>query len=78
MSSTAGFQTATVRKDIMTAYTIDAENNITAFGSLKQIDGSDQGIEKFDNLEELAALAGQWPGTRLVEIWNSLTGVEPV
>jgi uncharacterized protein DUF3489 len=62
----------------MTAYTIDAENNITVFASLNQIEGSEEGTETFSNPEELAALAGQWPGARLVEIWNSLPGVEPV
>jgi len=62
----------------MTAYTIDTDNNITVFGSLKEIGGGEEGNESFSNLEELAVLAGQWPGARLVEIWNSLPGVEPV
>jgi hypothetical protein len=78
MSSTVGPTGDRQKKDIMTAYTIDAENNITAFVSLKEIQGSDEGIETFSDVEELAALASQWPGARLVEIWNSLTGVEPV
>ena len=78
MSSTVGPTGDRQKKDIMTAYTIDAENNITAFVSLKEIQGSDEGIETFSDVEELAALAGQWQGARLVEIWNSLPGVEPV
>jgi len=65
-------------KDIMTAYTIDTENNITAFASLKEIEGGEEGTQTFSNLEELAVLAGQWPGARLVEIWNSLPRVKPV
>src|ERR1700676_1246637 len=69
---------ARVRKDNMTAFTIDAENNITAFASLKEIQGSEDGTETFTNLEELAALADKWPGGRLVEVWNCLPGVQPV
>jgi hypothetical protein len=62
----------------MTTFTIDAESNITAFASLKEIQGSEAGTETFTNQEELAALADKWPGGRLVEIWNSLPGVPPV
>jgi hypothetical protein len=80
MSSTARLPSRQrSEKDIMTTYTIDAENNnITVFASLKEIEGSEEGTQTFSNQEELAALAGQWPGARLVEIWNSLPGVEPV
>src|SRR5580704_15106697 len=35
-------------------------------------------FETFASQKELAALAAQWPAKRLVAIWNSLTGVEPV
>ena len=62
----------------MTAFTIDAENNITVFASLKEIQGSEEGTEAFTNQEEFAALADKWAGGRLVEIWNSLPGVQPV
>jgi hypothetical protein len=62
----------------MSAYTIDRENNITVFDSSKEIEASGGETESFSNSEDLAALADQWPGTRLVEIWNSLPGVEPV
>src|SRR5450755_260801 len=62
----------------MTAFTINAENNITVFASLKEIQGSEEGTETFANQEELAALADKWPGGRLVEIWNSLPGVQTV
>src|SRR4029077_20291633 len=34
--------------------------------------------EIFSNPEDLAALADQWPGARLVEIWSGLPGVAPV
>ena len=62
----------------MPTFTIDTENNITVFASLKQIEGDGEGTEIFSSDEELTALATNWPGARLVEIWNSLPGVEPV
>ena len=62
----------------MTAFTIDSENNITVFASLKEIPGSEEGTETFTTQEELTALADKWPGDRLVEVWNSLPGVQPV
>jgi hypothetical protein len=62
----------------MPTFTIDNENNITVFSSLKEVEGSGAGTESFSSADELAGLAKNWPGARLVEIWNSLPGVEPV
>ena len=63
----------------MQTFTIDHENNITVFASEKQAKASDAtGAEAFTSREELTKLAAEWPGGRLVEIWNSLTGVDPV
>jgi hypothetical protein len=62
----------------MTAFTIDTENNISVSGSSPQIKASENGSETFSNPQELDKLAARWPGARLVEIWNSLPGVEPV
>ena len=63
----------------MRTFIIDSENNITIFASEKQAKSSDaNGVESFTTQEEMTKLAGTWPGGRLVEIWNSLTGVEPV
>ena len=62
----------------MTAFTIDGENNITVFASLKEIPGSEERIETFSSPEELASLAEKWPAARLVESWNSLPGVQAV
>jgi Protein of unknown function (DUF3489) len=67
-----------IRKESMTTFTIDAENKIIFFAALKQIQGSEAGTETFTNLEELTALAVNWPGVRLVDVWNSLPGVQPV
>ena len=62
----------------MTRFKIDTENNITAFGSSEQIKDSGGETEIFASRQELATLAKTWPATRLVEIWNSLPGIEPV
>jgi Protein of unknown function (DUF3489) len=79
MSSTVWLRSRqTSERDIMTTYTIDAENNTTAFGSEKEAASGGEGAEVFATGEELAALSGEWPGARLVEIWNSLPGVEAV
>jgi hypothetical protein len=59
-------------------FTIDVDNNITVLASSQQIEEREEGTETFSNPQELAALAAKWPGARLVEIWNSLPGVEPV
>jgi hypothetical protein len=62
----------------MHAFTIDAGNNITVFGSLRETEGRGAGIESFASAQELRGLAARWPGARLVEIWNGLPGVEPI
>ena len=60
-------------------FTIDTENNITAYASRAEAPAKfDTGIEHFNSEKDLAQLAGSWPMARLVEIWNSLTGVIPV
>src|SRR6185295_11669776 len=62
----------------MTTFRIDAENNITALGGSEQIEESGGKTETFGNLRELTALAEKWSAARLVEIWSSLPGVQPV
>src|ERR1700693_5514640 len=59
-------------------FTIDVDNNITVLAASEKIEERQEGTETFGSPQELAALAAQWPGSRLVEIWNSLPGVEPV
>ncbi len=59
-------------------FTIDVANNITVLDSAEKIEERREGTETFSSSQELDALAGKWPGSRLVEIWNSLPGVEPV
>ena len=52
----------------MPAFTIDAENNITVFASLKESEASGEGTETFSDLEELAVLALSLPGFRLTRV----------
>jgi len=59
-------------------FTIDVDNNITVLASSQETEMPEEGTETFNSPQELSALAGKWPGSRLVEIWNSLPGVEPV
>ncbi len=63
----------------MPTFTIDCDGNITAFASQKEAQAADvAGAEYFESPEQLAKLAAAWPGSRLVEIWNSIPGVTPV
>jgi hypothetical protein len=70
----------------MTTFTIDCDNNITAFASLEAAQAAGiAGAEYFSSAEELTQLAASWPiaGTRgrgsskLRELLNSLPGVPP-
>ena len=63
----------------MTTFTIDEQNNITAFGSAEEAAAAT--VTPFDSSssqQELAKLVAGWPAERLVAVWNSLPGVEPV
>jgi hypothetical protein len=59
-------------------FTIDADNNITVLASSQQTEEREEGTDAFSSSQELATLAAKWAGSRLVEIWNGLPGVEPV
>ena len=62
----------------MNIFTIDDDNNITLSASAAEATERRAGMESFHSLQELAGLAAQWPTSRLLAIWNSLPGVEPV
>ena len=63
----------------MKTFTIDNENNITAFPTPDHAEAAvGVGAQPFTSQKQLAALAATWPPERLVEVWNSLPGVEPV
>ena len=60
-------------------FTIDAENNISVFGTQEEAAATiTTACEFFTSGKELAQLAAAWPAERLVAIWNSLPGVKPV
>ncbi len=61
----------------MTTFTIDTDHNITAYGSAEEA-ASNPEAEQFSSAKQLGKLAEKWPGTRLVEVWNSLPGQKPV
>src|ERR1035437_390752 len=62
----------------MNTFTIDTNNNITAFASLDQAQAAKiHNAEYFGSPQELAKLVASWPRNRTVAIWNSFAGVEP-
>jgi len=61
----------------MKTFTIDSDDNISVFSSAEEA-GQKAGVERFHSIDQLMALAESWPANRLIEIWNSLTGVKPV
>ena len=62
----------------MKTFTIDVDDNISAFADRGAIGPLPPGTEQFRSTAELAILAAEWPAKRLVEVWNSLPGVQPV
>ena len=58
----------------MTTFTIDADNNITAFAAAEQIS---EGQDPFTSEKEFASLSADWPITRFVEVWNAFAGAPP-
>src|SRR5580698_7931866 len=69
-------QSVEPRRTIMTTFTMDNENNITAFGTPEEAAATTTTpFDTFASQKELAELATAWPPERLVAIWNSLAGV---
>jgi hypothetical protein len=58
----------------MTTFTIDTDNNITAFAAAEQIS---EGQDRFATEKEFAKLSADWPITRFVEVWNAFAGAPP-
>src|SRR5262249_2227479 len=55
-------------KQQMTTFTIDSENNIAAHAAVPT---NMESAQAFATEKELAKLAAEWPGSRLVDVWNS-------
>ncbi len=58
----------------MPTFSIDTENNITAFTAAEQVP---EGHDRFASEKEFAKLSTGWPITRFVEVWNGFAGVVP-
>jgi len=58
----------------MTTFTIDPDNNITAFAHPQEAEAAASG-QSFASLEALATLTASWPMDRFVMVWNSFAGV---
>lgn len=62
----------------MTTFVIVTDHNLTAFATPEETqDLVALGGQAFTSEKELGQLAAAWPGSRLVEIWNSFAGVTP-
>jgi len=63
----------------MTTFTIESDNNITAFAALE--DALNHGIGStegtFSSEKELTKLSAAWPTARFAEVWNGFAGVVP-
>src|SRR5258708_37630753 len=67
-------QQAARRNSKMATFTIDTDNNIAAHAAVPaNLDNQ----QAFATEKELAKLSAEWPGSRLVDIWNSFAGVAP-
>src|ERR1019366_2982384 len=63
----------------MKTFTIDEQNNITAFGTQEEAAATTTTpFDSFASEQELAELAKAWPPERFVAVWNSIPGVKPV
>ena len=60
----------------MPIFTIDTDNNITAF-SAKDAKAADSGAESFSSKRDLGKLTADWPMSRLIDTWNHFAGVVP-
>src|SRR5260221_12630402 len=63
----------------MATFTIDNEDNITVFASAEEAAqaGGATAIQ-FDSQAALARVSADWPLSRFVEIWNSISGNKQV
>lgn len=63
----------------MNTFTIDTEDNITAHAGQVNLATCEEAMcERLRSEKELAKLTESLPAARLLAIWNSLPGVEPV
>ena len=59
----------------MATFTINDDNNITVFASAEEAaQAGDRTAIHFDSQAALAKVSADWPLSRFVEIWNSISG----
>jgi hypothetical protein len=58
----------------MSTFTIDQDNNITAYPNATDASECNPDLAQFDSETALAKLSAGWPMSRFVEIWNSIPG----
>src|SRR5260370_19043413 len=58
----------------MPTFTIDTENNVTAYTTPDEAAQADASLPRFSSEAELAKLAADWPTDRLIDLWNSIPG----
>src|ERR1035438_5396609 len=79
VSNVVTAQSAARKENDMTIFTIDEQNNITAFASQEEATAaSTTPFDSFGSEQQLAELVAGWPAARRVALWNSLPGVTPV
>jgi hypothetical protein len=61
----------------MKVFTIDGNNTIAVHATVQDAEAV-AGAERFRSEAGLEKIAADWPMIRLVEIWNSLSGVTAV
>jgi hypothetical protein len=63
----------------MTTFSIDPDNNITVHATPEGAAATTTTpFDTFSSQQELAELAKSWPAKRLLAIWSSLPGVQPI
>ena len=58
----------------MNVFTIDTDNNITAFATAEEASQAGADLTQFDSQAALAKLSADWPLSRFVEIHHSIPG----
>jgi hypothetical protein len=67
------------RNNKVSTFTIDNDNNITAYASAEEVPQDEAtGLMQFASEAALTKVAADWPLSRLVKIWNSIPGQTPV
>src|SRR5580700_10835535 len=63
----------------MTTFTIDTDNHITAHATPEEATATTTTpFDTFGSQQEFTELAKSWPAKRLLSIWSSLPGVQPI